>query len=629
MFSLTGDLSEDEEDLDFRSVSGKNSSGLTSLFGQSQGQHNSANNSKLVYQAPKQPSGRPEMRNVEIVQTDEVRREERLDVMSNVSSGVKMATAVSAYRYEGGGYESLGKLGLAIIGKKESSCYQLLLYRGKQSAVAVANISPRFVLRIQQDNYANFTDEAGKSWTVCFDSQDVMINFTKQTTLCKAMFSGGENITCDLLPGDGRGVELGDSLEVQVTQWTVDHQSLGRMLETTRNKDKGMRFKLGGRNFFSGLESGIVGMKKGGRRFIIAPSEEGRKAFDVEITKVKAEQDKKVADVPGESQLRDRVARLGQPVILRPKVPDTPLDMPELEDVSDVTTDVTTPKSAFSTPRLTRRRSVQEGVRTPIPIIRSDSPQSVRSGQSSSGHFRPVVTQQTAGFYSQGSEFNMLMSETRMQNTEMRMNIQRISDKMDNLAQHQPNKQGAVSNEDIMAKLEQVLAQSRDIKTLAERRPGPGEERGQLAKAEEEERLLGKQQKLKDQAEMLRRLEANLKEKEEQLEEVVRGQQETISLLERKLEEQILLTDSVQAGARSQLHSEVKKLMSSTAKLLVSQYSSEEVYSGHTVRDTVARTFQLIGDRLAEKYKEPPHPPVAAVAPVPAEVEDWEAEDDQ
>ena len=181
MFSLTGDnLSEEEDDLDFSRVGGgNNSSGLNNIFGESQSQHSSASNSRLVYQAPKQPSSR-EMRNVEIVQTDEVRREERLDVMSSVSSGVKMATAVSAYRYENSGYESLGKLGLAIIGKKESSCYQLLLYRGKQSAVTVANISPRFVLRIQQDNYANFTDEAGKSWTVCFDSQDVMINFTKQ-----------------------------------------------------------------------------------------------------------------------------------------------------------------------------------------------------------------------------------------------------------------------------------------------------------------------------------------------------------------------------------------------------------------------------------------------------------------
>ena len=184
MFSLAGDnLSDEEDDLDFSRLAGNNSSGLNNIFGGPQSQHSSASNSKLVYQAPKQPSG--QMRNVEIVQTDEVRREERLDVMSNVSSGVKMATAVSAYRYENSGYESLGKLGLAIIGKKESSCYQLLLYRGKQSAVTVANISPRFVLRIQQDNYANFTDEAGKSWTVCFDSQDVMINFTKQLVRLK------------------------------------------------------------------------------------------------------------------------------------------------------------------------------------------------------------------------------------------------------------------------------------------------------------------------------------------------------------------------------------------------------------------------------------------------------------
>ena len=87
-----------------------------------------------------------------------------------------------------------------------------------------------------------------------------------------------------------------------------------------------------------------------------------------------------------------------------------------------------------------------------------------------------------------------------------------------------------------------------------------------------------------------------------------------------------MLTESVQAGARSHLQSEVKKLMSSTAKLLLSQFRQEEDYSGSTVRETVATTFQLIGDKLAEKYREPP---VAAVAPVPAEVEEWEAEDDQ
>ena len=150
MFSFAADnnSSDEEAELDFGpNTSTSSSAGLGSLFGSQR--HTAASNSKLVYQAPKQPGSGAEtkMRTVEIVQEKE---EEKLEVMSNVRSGVKMATAVSAYKYENGGYESLGKLGLAIIGKKESNCYQVLLYRGKQSAVAVANIGPRFVFRVQQ-----------------------------------------------------------------------------------------------------------------------------------------------------------------------------------------------------------------------------------------------------------------------------------------------------------------------------------------------------------------------------------------------------------------------------------------------------------------------------------------------
>ena len=151
MFSFAADnnSSDEEAELDFgpNTSTSNSSAGLSSLFGSQR--HTAASNSKLVYQAPKQPgsSAETKMRTVEIVQEKE---EEKLEVMSNVRSGVKMATAVSAYKYENGGYESLGKLGLAIIGKKESNCYQVLLYRGKQSAVAVANIGPRFVFRVQQ-----------------------------------------------------------------------------------------------------------------------------------------------------------------------------------------------------------------------------------------------------------------------------------------------------------------------------------------------------------------------------------------------------------------------------------------------------------------------------------------------
>ena len=116
---------------------------------------------------------------------EQQREAERLEVMSSVRPGVRMATAVTAYRAAADGNKPEGKLGLAIIGKAESNCYQLLLYRGKQTAVAVANISSQFSLAVQQDNYASFTAEGGLSWAVSFESQDVLVNVARQVLLCQ------------------------------------------------------------------------------------------------------------------------------------------------------------------------------------------------------------------------------------------------------------------------------------------------------------------------------------------------------------------------------------------------------------------------------------------------------------
>merc|ERR1712064_126636 len=131
----------------------------------------------------------------------------------------------------------------------------------------------------------------------------------------------------------------------------------------------------------------------------------------------------------------------------------------------------------------------------------------------------------------------------------------------------------------------------------------------------------------------LQRLEQKLKEKEQQLFKELANKQETIRALEEKLEEQMLLTENIQMSARGQLQGEVRKLLSSTGKLLLNQFSIDEVYSGDTVRDTITHTFTLIGDKLMEKYgvetssaqesrRDPP--PIATVAPVPAEVEEWD-----
>eukprot|EP00092_Neocalanus_flemingeri_P000420 GFUD01000448.1.p1 GENE.GFUD01000448.1~~GFUD01000448.1.p1 ORF type:complete len:654 (+),score=170.01 GFUD01000448.1:222-2183(+) len=651
MFSLEGENSD--EDLDFTPVA-KTGPGLGGVFSTHQQSHTASSNTKLTYKPPKQPQqGRDESepRNIEIKQTNEKSTEESFEPMSNIRPGVKMATAVSAYKFENNGFESLGKLGLAIIGKKESNCYQLLLYKGKQNPVAIANISPTLKLNIQPDNYANFLDERGSSFTVCFESQDVLINFAKQVLLCKTTFNMSGIFCCDLSLGEGKDVDIGDSLEVQMTSWTVENQSIGQMVETTRNKEKGLRFKLGGKNFFSGLEAGIVGMKKSGRRFLIAVTDNGMKAYDVEVTKLKSSEGERRTSLSSNNNIPDdksddlveRMARLGHPLIQNRNKNsiDMSQEMPELEEVH--------PKSAFSPispPQIQRNDTENQNTQsesgfTTIPItnVRSDTPQSVKSGNSGAfGNMQQYGSEvQNGTFHSQGSEFNMLMSETRMQNTELRMNMQRVGDKVDTLLTLQGggrrfshDEPKVTTNDDIMKKLEGIMEQNSEMRDLLGKKKN-GNSEGELV-AEEN---FHKQQKLNEQSEMLKRLEQILREKEQQLGKVTKSQNESIKILEQKLEEQCQMTEKAQQVTRTQLNSEVKKVMNSTSKLLMSQFDSEESFTGQQVQETIGHTMRLVYEKVAEKYaiKEKvetrKEPPVAAVAPVPAEIEEWEAESDE
>merc|ERR1711915_1068264 len=275
-------------------------------------------------------------------------------------------------------------------------------------------------------------------------------------------------------------------------------------------------------------------------------------------------------------ELAERMSRLGQSMIPNNKKHSIgSQDMPELEEVS--------PKSAFSVPinNVGRKYNMEQHTRssdsgfTPIPIInlRSDSPQSIRSG--ASGAYGTTQMESQIGSYRmQGSDFNMLMSETRMQNTEMRMNMQRVGDKVDTLLSLQlagrrlSNVEDKVTNEDILKKLEGIMDQNHELKDLVSKRGIANGEEELLA----EENAL-KQQKLNEQSEMLKRLE------------------------------QIQLAEMAEKSVKKEVKSEVKKVLNSTGKFLVSQFNKDQTFSGPDAQQIIGQSFKLISDRLTEKYE--------------------------
>ncbi|KFQ86119.1 FK506-binding protein 15, partial [Phoenicopterus ruber ruber] len=238
---------------------------LASLFGLDQ-TVSSHGNEFFQYTAPKQPKKG---------QTAAGPAAQKAPVAPAASGApsVFMATAVHAYRYTNGQYLKQGKYGAAVVGNHATKEYRILLYISQQQQIATARIHPGFVLTVQPNNYSTFYDDQRQNWSIMFESEKAAMDFSKQVCIAKCNSSPVlESVLYqDLLLGEGQGVEGGDSLEVAYTGWLFQNNGLGQVFDSNVNKDKLLRLKLGSGKVIKGWEEGMMGMKKGGRRYLIIP----------------------------------------------------------------------------------------------------------------------------------------------------------------------------------------------------------------------------------------------------------------------------------------------------------------------------------------------------------------------
>ncbi|XP_065504787.1 FK506-binding protein 15 isoform X2 [Caloenas nicobarica] len=259
MFGAAGE----EDDADF--LSPASSARLASLFGLDQ-TVSSHGNEFFQYTAPKQPKKG---------QTAAGPTAPKAPVAPAASGApsVFVATAVHAYRYTNGQYVKQGKYGAAVVGNHATKEYRILLYISQQQQIATARIHPGFVLTVQPNNYSTFYDDQRQNWSIMFESEKAAMDFSRQVCIAKWNSSPLlDSVLCqDLLLGEGQGAEGGDSLEVAYTGWLFQNNGLGQVFDSNVNKDKLLRLKLGSGKVIKGWEEGMMGMKKGGRRYLIIP----------------------------------------------------------------------------------------------------------------------------------------------------------------------------------------------------------------------------------------------------------------------------------------------------------------------------------------------------------------------
>uniref|UniRef100_A0A8C9BUI7 peptidylprolyl isomerase n=1 Tax=Phocoena sinus TaxID=42100 RepID=A0A8C9BUI7_PHOSS len=503
----------DEDDTDFLSPSG--GTRLASLFGLDQAAAGHGNEF-FHYTAPKQPKKGQGTAPTGYQATP------KTAATTTGTSTVLVATAVHAYRYTNGQYVKQGKFGAAVLGNHTAR-------------------------EVRPNNYSTFYDDQRQNWSIMFESEKAAVEFNKQVCIakCNSISSLDSVLSQDLIVVEGPAVEVGDSLEVAYTSWLLQNHGLGQVFDSTANKDKLLRLKLGSGKVIKSWEDGMVGMRKGGKRLLIippacaagsegvigwTPSTDSILVFEVEIRRVKFARDSgsdghsvssrdsaapspipgadslsadpvvsPSTSVPfksGESVLRSksnslseqltvntnpdtikaklisRMAKMGQPMlpILPPQLDSNDSEIEDVNALRGAGQPIVTPSIQPSLqpahpvlPQMTSQapQPSVSGLQTPsaaLMQVASHDSHSAVSGNAQSFQpytgmqayaypqapavasqlqpvrpLYPAPLSQSPHFQGSGDMASFLMTEARQHNTEIRMAVSKVADKMDHL----------------------------------------------------------------------------------------------------------------------------------------------------------------------------------------------------
>ncbi|XP_055127353.1 FK506-binding protein 15 isoform X5 [Symphalangus syndactylus] len=479
----------DEDDTDFLSPSG--GARLASLFGLDQAAAGHGNEF-FQYTAPKQPKkgqGTAATGNQATPKTAPA-------TMSTPT--ILVATAVHAYRYTNGQYVKQGKFGAAVLGNHTAREYRILLYISQQQPVTVARIHVNFELTVRPNNYSTFYDDQRQNWSIMFESEKAAVEFNKQVCIakCNSTSSLDAVLSQDLIVADGPAVEVGDSLEVAYTGWLFQNHVLGQVFDSTANKDKLLRLKLGSGKVIkvkfardsgsdghsvssrdSAAPSPIPGADNLSADPVLSPPtsipfKSGEPALRTKSNSLSEQLAINTSPDAVKAKLISRMAKMGQPMLpIFP--PQLDSNDSEIEDVNalrgggqPVVTPSVQPSLQPAHPALPQMTSQApqpsvSGLQAPSAAIMQVS--SLDSHSTLSGNAQsfqpyagmqayaypqasavtsqlqpvrplyPAPLSQPPHFQGSGDMASFLMTEARQHNTEIRMAVSKVADKMDHL----------------------------------------------------------------------------------------------------------------------------------------------------------------------------------------------------
>ncbi|XP_035730579.1 FK506-binding protein 15-like isoform X2 [Vespa mandarinia] len=391
-----------------------------------------------------------------------------LSTPSSTKTEVIIAKAIHAYKLQNGQYISIGKHGIALTGNISTRIYQIILYKTKQEYVSIVTITRKFTYTVQINNYSTYYDDNNENWSILFESNDACIEFAREIGLAKYFSKDDkiENIIYqdltavikDKVTKEGSSVSMKYFISTDIQQpCKINYSSLQTMTVNISMDDS--------------WERTLIGISKELKRILFLPPNKQISLgpgfpkdkdilMEIEVTNIQESDEQYSLSKPtvsGKASLLSRMAKMGQSILPKMQT-STTTDSEDTEDDSpqksprhkkmeslEVSlqkkhmTQETSGNTTQSTCKVTKSKnnvpSTNPIISKPListatfsqpwPASQLQSNYITSNGQMYSLQPQPV-TQAVSTVID--PSLNMLLSETRMANAELRMGMSKIAD---------------------------------------------------------------------------------------------------------------------------------------------------------------------------------------------------------
>ncbi|XP_078032733.1 FK506-binding protein 15 isoform X2 [Augochlora pura] len=369
---------------------------------------------------------------------------------------VIIAKEVHAFKLQNGVYVPVGKLGMALIGNTATRLYQIILYRTKQDHVSIVTVTHDFLYLVQPNNYSSYYDGNKENWSILFENNDTCIQFAREVGLARYFSKDGkiENVLCqdltptnkDVIANEGDELIIKYFIAPEIAQPFKFNVTASQIMVVTISTD-------------DNWEKTLIGSNRGLKRILFLPPskqislgpgfpKEIDVILEIEIVDIQPREEVTQSHkvTYDKASILSRMAKMGQSIL--PKIPvSTTTDSEDTED--DIPHKSPRHKTMDSSDdghhkKQLLRESPEETSRNVHRVLKSKGDAPVTNAACKPfvsaptfAHWspkqiqRPSVTPAIPSMMDPG--LNMLLSESRMTNTELRMGMSKISDNVQKL----------------------------------------------------------------------------------------------------------------------------------------------------------------------------------------------------